>query len=107
MRSVDAPCYCRRSGLVFLCVCVLVTTVSPAKPDEPIEMSFGEADSRRLKEPMGVQINATWRIQWIDVCGNGDAVCRWHYFSDLFIADGVSGINQGVERGAGEISAGT
>jgi len=32
-------------------VCVLVTTVSLAKMDEPIEMLLGGADSRGPKEP--------------------------------------------------------
>ena len=31
-------------------VCLLVTFVSPAKTAEPIEMSFGGAESRGLKE---------------------------------------------------------
>ena len=38
----------RRSGIACLCVCVLVTTASPAKTTEPIEMPFVEdaADTR-------------------------------------------------------------
>jgi len=38
--SVSAYCY-RRSSVVCLCVCLLVTFVSPAKTDEGIEMPFG------------------------------------------------------------------
>jgi len=38
MHSVDAAYCYRQSGGVCLCACVLVTTVSFAKADEPIEM---------------------------------------------------------------------
>jgi len=37
MHSIDAAYFCAR-----LSVCMLVTTMSPAKTDEPIEMPFGK-----------------------------------------------------------------
>jgi len=44
LRSDAAYCYTRSSAVglsVRLCVCLLVTFVSPAKTAEPIEMRFG------------------------------------------------------------------
>jgi len=40
MRSVDAAYPYRQSRVVCVSACLLVTTVNPAKTDEPIEMAF-------------------------------------------------------------------
>jgi len=69
-----------------LCVFLLVTTVSPAKADEPIEVPFG-ADSREPNErriPLDGVIHVA--MQWLDVCGGGDSVHRYHYCNNLIRA---------------------
>jgi len=64
-------------------ICVLGTPVSCAKTDEPTEMQFAVENWRRaLKDCTRwkctqVHTGATWRIQWNDLCGSGDAVCRY------------------------------
>ena len=77
---LDAAC-CYRCSVVFVSVCVLVTLVSPAKTDEPVEISA----CLTLKEPY---IGATWWIRYNDLCGGGDSGCRYHYCSNLFCFHG-------------------
>jgi len=49
MHSINAAYCYRRSGVVCLCVCVLVTTVRAAKTYEATEVSF-DADSCYLSD---------------------------------------------------------
>ena len=55
-----------KDGVACLSVCLLVTTISPAKTSEPIEMPFGKAYSCVPKEPRisWVHTGATWRTRF-------------------------------------------
>jgi len=51
---------------------LLVTIVSPAKAAEPIETLLRGADAldQGITYQIRVFIGTTWRIQWIDLCGD-------------------------------------
>ena len=58
---------------VCLSVCLLVTTVSPAKTVEPIDLPFGSEDSSWPKKPLHEEHTGnTWRIRESDVCSGDD-----------------------------------
>jgi len=68
------------------CVSVsgLGTWVDSAKTAEQWA-SLRAADVCGSEEPLldGVRIGATWRIRLNDLCGSGDAVCCYHYCSNI------------------------
>ena len=73
-------------------VCLLVTTVNPAKRLNR-SRCFLAAHSCGSEETLlgGVDIVATWRIRWIDLC-DGDAGCHYYYCSNLFILPSCSNV---------------
>ena len=64
LHRTDAACCYRRLTFSGLHVCLLDTSVSPAKTDKPIESPLG-ADSRGRKEKAldGDHGGTTWRIR--------------------------------------------
>ena len=66
-------------------VSLLDTTAIHAKTDKPTEMSLaGEADSCGPKDHTEVILAPSGEY---DLCGGGDAGCRYHYRSNLFYSD--------------------
>jgi len=65
MHSIDAGYCCRRHGVAWS-VCVLVTTISPAKTAEPIKMPLGgrlawaKGTIHIVLDYTGVHIGATY-----------------------------------------------
>jgi len=73
MRSIYAAYFYKRGGVVGQWICrPVVTIVSPAKAAEPIETLLRGADAldQEITYQIRVFIGATWRIQWIDLCGD-------------------------------------
>jgi len=70
-----------------LCVCCCVGHQhEPRINGSTDEMSF-EEDTRvslRTMFYVGVHSGATWQIRRIDLCGGGDAVCRYHYWNNFY-----------------------
>jgi len=70
MRSINTA-YCYRESSVVCLICLLVTTLSPAKTAEPAELQFGGSRLARAEGMMcliGMHVGTTWRIRWIDLC---------------------------------------
>ena len=75
------------SGMVCvsLCLCVCVEhTGKPCKNGRTDRYVLWVAHSAGPMNLDGVHIGVTWKIRWIDLCCGGDAVCRYHYCSNLF-----------------------
>jgi len=71
----------------------MVMTVSAAKTAEPIEMFEGGGRFVWFKTTCRIgRIGANWRIQWIHLCGAGNAGCRYHFCSNLFISPSCSSV---------------
>jgi len=61
-------------------VSVLGTAASSAKPAGPTEMPSGEQTQRTACSVFArVHTGATCRIRQVDLCGGGDAACRYHF----------------------------
>jgi len=64
-------------------------TSQPCKqrPNRPTCCLGGKADARAgtKKQCIWVHTGATWRTRWSDVCGGGDACCRYHYCSNFLL----------------------
>jgi len=92
---VDADYCYRRSSVISLSICLSVTTVSPAKTAEPIEMSFGlwtQVGPGSICISLCVHTGATWRIRLnnTSACGGGEGAFFVNYF-DHFVFHSVVG----------------
>ena len=71
-----------------MCVYVLGTRIRCAKTVEPIaiEMPFGaELSEPCIRRAWGVHIGSTWRVRWIDLCGDRGAASDYRYCSNLLV----------------------
>jgi len=86
---VAACCYSSVVGMsVWVCLCV-------GHDREPCKNGWTDrdaiwagADSRGFKKrciTLGVHFGTFWRMRWIDLCGSGDAYCRYHYYSNFLL----------------------
>jgi len=74
---------CQETWEVWNSLRVMVTTVSSAKTDEPIEVRLGR--KTHVGPKITCYIGAFWRIRWVNLRGGGGhASCSCHYCSNMF-----------------------
>ena len=86
---VAACCYSSVVGMsVWVCLCVGHDREPCKNRWTDRDAIWAGADSRGFKKrciTLGVHFGTFWRMRWIDLCGSGDAYCRYHYYSNFLL----------------------